>query len=119
MRLSSFSPIAALLAAAAFASATDESSDVISLTPSNFISVVNKEPVILVEFYAPWSVHTSSISIALLIVVVIFRCGHCKALAPHYGQAATELKEKGIKLAKVDCVDQADLCQQHDVKGYP
>ncbi|KAL5530128.1 PDI1 [Sanghuangporus sanghuang] len=100
MRLSSFAPFAALLAVAGFASAADESSDVIVLTPSNFISVVNKEPLILVEFFAPW-------------------CGHCKALAPHYEEAATELKEKGIKLAKVDCVDQADLCQQHDVRGYP
>ena len=29
------------------------------------------------------------------------------------------MKEKNIKLAKVDCVAEADLCQQHDVKGYP
>ena len=47
------------------------------------------------------------------------RCGHCKALAPHYEEAATKLKEKGIKLAKVDCVDQADLCQENGVQGYP
>jgi protein disulfide-isomerase A1 len=47
------------------------------------------------------------------------RCGHCKALAPHYEEAATTLKDKDIKLAKVDCVDQADLCQSHGVQGYP
>lgn len=47
------------------------------------------------------------------------RCGHCKALAPHYEEAATKLKEKGIKLAKVDCVDQADLCQENGIQGYP
>ncbi|KAG1778267.1 thioredoxin-like domain-containing protein, partial [Suillus placidus] len=28
------------------------------------------------------------------------------------------LKDKDIKLAKVDCVDQADLCQTHGVQGY-
>ena len=47
------------------------------------------------------------------------RCGHCKALAPHYEEAATKLKEKGIKLAKVNCVDEADLCQENGVQGYP
>ena len=47
------------------------------------------------------------------------RCGHCKALAPHYEEAATTLKEKNIKLAKVDCVDEAELCQVHGVQGYP
>jgi len=40
-------------------------------------------------------------------------------LAPHYEEAATALKEKGIKLAKVDCVDEAELCQQKGVQGYP
>lgn len=75
-------------------------SDVIDLTPANFDSVVNPEPLILVEFFAPW-------------------CGHCKALAPHYEEAATTLKEKGIKIAKVNCVDEADLCQANGIQGYP
>ena len=47
------------------------------------------------------------------------RCGHCKALAPHYEESATALKEKGIKLAKVNCVDEADLCQSNGIQGYP
>lgn len=47
------------------------------------------------------------------------RCGHCKSLAPHYEEAATALKEKDIKIAKVDCVDQPDLCQSFGVQGYP
>lgn len=47
------------------------------------------------------------------------RCGHCKALAPHYEEAATTLKENNIKIAKVDCVDQAELCQAHGIQGYP
>lgn len=45
--------------------------------------------------------------------------GHCKALAPEYEEAATTLKEKNIKLAKVDCTEQADLCQSYGVEGYP
>ncbi len=46
-------------------------------------------------------------------------CGHCKALAPEYEEAATTLKEKNIKIAKIDCTEEADLCQKHGVEGYP
>lgn len=38
----------------AFVFANDAPSDVISLTTANFESVVNAEPLILVEFFAPW-----------------------------------------------------------------
>lgn len=46
-------------------------------------------------------------------------CGHCKALAPEYEEAATSLKEKDIRLAKVDCTEEADLCKTYGVEGYP
>jgi len=99
MRLSSLISAASALALTAFVAA-EGASDVLDLDASNFESNVNPEQMILVEFFAPW-------------------CGHCKALPPHYEEAATALKEKGIKLAKVDCVDHADLCQTHGVGGYP
>ncbi|KAL0949515.1 hypothetical protein HGRIS_009566 [Hohenbuehelia grisea] len=92
------SPAAALFLASLAAAEGD--SDVLSLTASTFESSVNPEPLILVEFFAPW-------------------CGHCKALAPHYEEAATALKEKNIKVAKVDCVEEPDLCQAQGVQGYP
>ena len=88
-----------LLALASLALA-DKESDVISLSATNFNELVTPEPIILVEFFAPW-------------------CGHCKALAPKYEEAATVLKEKNIKLAKVDCVEEAELCQSKGVQGYP
>jgi len=89
----------ALILGSSLVSAT-EGSDVVDLNADNFLSLVDPEALILVEFFAPW-------------------CGHCKALAPHYEEAATALKAKSIKLAKVDCVDQAELCQKHGVQGYP
>ncbi|KAF8165301.1 protein disulfide isomerase [Crassisporium funariophilum] len=98
-----FSTPVCLLALAAFAAANDANandSDVLTLTTATFESTVNAESLILVEFFAPW-------------------CGHCKALAPHYEEAATALKDKSIKLAKVDCVDEADLCQSKGIQGYP
>ena len=41
------------------------------------------------------------------------------SLAPHYEEAATALKGKNIKIAKVDCTVEADLCQEHGISGYP
>ena len=91
--------LSTLLALASIAAAAD-GSDVIDLTPETFDTIVKPEALMLVEFFAPW-------------------CGHCKALAPHYEEAATTLKEKGIKVAKVNCVDEADLCQTNGISGYP
>ncbi|RDL34741.1 Protein disulfide-isomerase [Venustampulla echinocandica] len=86
--------IGAALAAVASAS------DVESLTKDTFPDFVKENDLVLAEFFAPW-------------------CGHCKALAPEYEEAATTLKEKNIRLAKVDCTEEADLCQSFGVEGYP
>lgn len=84
------------------------SSDVVDLTAGTFEKEVLSEKLALVEFFAPW-------------------CGHCKNLAPHYEEAATALKSHAaaesvggsIKLAKVDCTVEQDLCGQYGIKGYP
>ncbi|KAI9850328.1 MAG: protein disulfide-isomerase precursor [Thelocarpon superellum] len=42
-----------------------------------------------------------------------------ESLAPEYEEAATKLKEKDIALVKVDCTEEAELCQSYGVEGYP
>jgi protein disulfide-isomerase A6 len=69
---------------------------VIELTDSNFEELVlNSEDFWLVEFFAPW-------------------CGHCKNLAPHWTQAATELKGK-IKMGTVDATVQTVMANRFGV----
>ncbi|KAI9351971.1 thioredoxin-like protein [Obelidium mucronatum] len=75
-------------------------SDVVVLTDKTFSKWVKGEDLALVEFYAPW-------------------CGHCKALAPEYEIAATELLKDNIKIAKVDCTVEKDTCSEVGVSGYP
>ncbi|KAI8982052.1 thioredoxin-like protein [Mycotypha africana] len=94
-----FGAIATTLTALTQTVFADVDSNVISLTEKNFDSKVLGEDLMLVEFYAPW-------------------CGHCKALAPEYEIAATQLKET-LPLAKVDCTENQDVCSKYGVRGYP
>jgi len=74
-------------------------SDVLELDSASFASGIADNPLIAVEFYSPW-------------------CGHCKSLAPEWEKAATALKGK-VPVAKVDCTANQDVCNEHEIQGYP
>lgn len=71
---------------------------VLSLTPSNFESVVAQGPT-FIKFFAPW-------------------CGHCKKLAPLWVQLASHMKGR-LTIAEIDCEAHGSLCKAQGVQGYP
>jgi len=77
-------------------------SNVLDLTESTFQGAIEQHDTLMVEFFAPW-------------------CGHCKKLAPEYESAADALNEEDppIRIAKVDCTANGELCQKYGVSGYP
>lgn len=78
----------------------DSRSKVQLLTSSNFKEkVLNSKGIWMVEFFAPW-------------------CGHCKALAPEYEQAAKAL-EGLVNIGAVDADTYKDLGGQYGIKGFP
>ncbi|KAJ1864394.1 protein disulfide-isomerase precursor [Coemansia sp. RSA 989] len=88
-----------MLSAVATLAIAAAESDVKVLTTETFKEWTASQSLALVEFYAPW-------------------CGHCKALAPEYEQAATMLKPD-IGLAKVDCTEEQALCEEMEIPGFP
>ncbi|KAK9322916.1 thioredoxin-like protein [Lipomyces orientalis] len=50
-------------------------------------------------------------------------CQHCKAIAPVWSRLsndlASEAEAAGFHFANIDCITNGDLCDAHDVAGYP
>jgi len=74
-----------------------DTSDVHVLNQKNFDDFIKDDTTKLIKFYAPW-------------------CGHCKAMKPAFEKAATYLKGK-VKLGKVDCTVENELCKKMSVGG--
>ena len=89
--------LSTLLALAA--GAIEEEDDVALINGKNIDAFVKSQPLVLIEFYAPW-------------------CGHCKALAPVWEEAADAL-EGVVNMAKIDCTVHSGACGKYGVRGYP
>jgi thiol-disulfide isomerase/thioredoxin len=76
------------------------SAEVIVLGNANFTSAIQEHPFILVMFYAPW-------------------CSFSKQFLPEYEKIEEDLRDVGIPLAKVNCVEEKDLYWQHNIEGFP
>lgn len=79
----------------------DEDVYTIQYTTENFAEELPKRNH-FVMFYAPW-------------------CGHCRRLAPTWEQLAEMLNEDdgNVRIAKVDCTQDKQICSDQDVTGYP
>ncbi|CAI5952775.1 unnamed protein product [Closterium sp. NIES-65] len=123
---------ALLLAVPRSAADGAENSDVLELTPANFYDHVGGDSVTFVKFYAPWRVppvimravsHDDVIPGLVSVsgsLRILSRCGHCQRLAPDWEKVATAFKDSdAIRIAKVDCQAHAELCTNHEVRGYP
>ena len=76
------------------------SSNILTLTDSNFDQEVLKSPVpVLVDFWAEW-------------------CGPCKMVAPILDELATEYDQK-IKIGKVDIDQFQGLAAQYGIRAIP
>lgn len=86
-------------ALAVFAVVVAADDDVIVGTKDNFESIISKDELTLVKFFAPW-------------------CGHCKKMAGDFQEAATELKGKA-NLVDLDATVEKELAAKYGVKGFP
>ncbi|MBV1959194.1 MAG: thioredoxin TrxC [Pseudomonadales bacterium] len=76
------------------------SGSVLALTSANFNKQINRNDIpIVVDFWAPW-------------------CGPCKAMAPAYLQAVSQLEPK-VRLAKLNTEAEQMLAGQHRIQSIP
>ncbi|KAK9881019.1 hypothetical protein WA026_014362 [Henosepilachna vigintioctopunctata] len=78
-------------------------SKVISLDDSTFVRLMRKpkDELWFVDYFAPW-------------------CGPCQKLSLQWRKLAQELVDLAqVKIAQIDCVANAALCQAQNIKAYP
>lgn len=76
------------------------------LNRATFMTTLNRYPVVVINFYAPW-------------------CHWCQRLEPTWEKARQEVHTRWppsdgrIHFAKVDCTQEMDLCREHYITGFP
>ena len=70
----------------------------VELTQENFEETVNKNPMVIIDFWAPW-------------------CGPCKGFAPVYEKAADTHPD--VVFAKVNTDEQQELAGSFNIRSIP
>jgi len=75
---------------------------VTEIDSTSFDAFIAENPLVLVQFYAPW-------------------CGHCKQFAPEFEVAALSLRSHKIPLIKVDASSErnTNLAEKYEIQGFP
>lgn len=81
---------------------SEQATNVVHLNEENFGDTISTHANVLVMFYAPW-------------------CGHCKAMKPHFDEAARIMKEEQVQgvMAAVDATKATSLASKYKVEGFP
>jgi len=74
---------------------------IVNLSSQNFSSTTSRGDWFIL-FYAHW-------------------CGHCKRVMPTIARLARHLNQEHspVKVARLDCIEEPQVCVAFDVKGYP
>jgi protein disulfide-isomerase-like protein len=79
----------------------DQPGEVYMISAKTFDKYLAKGGLVFVKFYAPW-------------------CSHCREMEPAWQELARRLSDyKNVRIGKVDCTNNVELCMNQHVQAYP